>query len=439
MKRIERIMILFILSIFLGAGLLFANGKQESASAAVPQVQIVHWSHWVTNNKWYEPYWADLAQQFNALHPDVNFSIQVVAIPYEGYTAKYSSAFEAGKGPGMFNGMAHQWAGNFHVADPMPKDIADKLDKIIIPASKAYGVFDGQRYGIPVEGGNFMMMYINVDRFKEAGLDPNNPPKTYDELLADAKKLTVYDKNGNILKPGYGIRYKGEPLGIADKLAPFSNAWGAEWYSWEKKTADGYLNSPQSVAALQFYADLVQKYKVSSLTQDNPAAVFGQGLAGIIFRESWYAAWLSQNAPDIHYKVYPLPREKMESGFGNNFPWSIMVNKNLKPTDKKWLWEFFRWYVNSPAVRKAHYVKSEMLPPFNDILDDPVFTSMPVFDAWKVMANGRAAPTYYNPPAQEILNVIGAATLSAMYGKKTAQASLDDATKQVDAILARYK
>jgi len=440
MIRAARITILVILSVLLVAGSLFASGQQqEPGQAEVPTVKITHWSHWVTNNKYYEPYWSELAKTFNALHPEVNFSIDVVSIPYEGYEAKYSSAFEAKQGPGMFNGMAHVWAGQFDVAAPMPKDIADKLDSILIGASRPYGVFGDQRYGIPVEGGNFMMMYINVDRFKEAGLDPNNPPKTYDQMLEYAKKLTVYDKNGNIVKPGYGIRYKGHPFGIADKVAPFFNAWGAEWYNWDEKTADGYLNSPASVAALQFYAGMVQDSKVASVELDNPAAVFGQGLAGIIFRESWYSAWLSQNAPNIDFKVYPLPKEKMESGFGNNFPWSIMVNKDLNPTDKKWLWEFVRWYVNNADVRKEHYVKSEMLPPFSDILDDPLFKSMPEFQAWKTMSEGRAAPTYYNPPAQEILVVIGEATLSAMYGKQGAKAALDDATKKVDAILARYK
>lgn len=428
--------IVFVL--LLVSGLLFAGGKGEQESA-VPTVEVVHWSHWVTNNEVYEPFWSEAAERFNEQNPAVNFSLEVVSVPYEGYEAKYSSAFEAEQGPDIYNGMTHVWSGQFDAADPMPADIAEKLDEILVDASKPYGVFAEQRYGLPVEGGNFMMLYINVDRFEEAGLDPNDPPETYSELLEYAKALTNYDANGNVTEPGYGIRYKGHPFGIADKVAPFFNAWGARWYDWEEKTASGYLNSDASKEALQFYGDLVQEHQVASLELDNPAAVFGQGLAGMIFRESWYAAWLSQNAPNINFKVYPLPRQEMESGFGNNFPWAINVNSALDQETKEWVWEFFRWYVNNPEIRSEHYVKSEMLPPYTDILDDPYFSQKPEFEAWRTMAQGRAAPTYYNPPAHEILQVIGEATLSVMYGDESADRALDAAAGQVNEILARYK
>ena len=426
------------LVLLLASAFVFAGGQGEE-DGDVPTIELVHWSHWVTNNAVYEPFWAEAAQRFNEEHPEVNFSLEVVSVPYEGYEAKYSSAFEAQQGPDIYNGMTHVWSGQFDAADPMPADIAEKLDEILVDASKPYGVFNGQRYGLPVEGGNFMMLYINVDRFEEAGLDPDDPPERYTEMLEYAEALTRYDSNGNITHPGFGIRYKGHPFGIADKVAPFFNAWGAEWYSWEEKTASGYLNSDASKEALQFYGDMVQEHEVASLEMDNPAAVFGQGLAGMIMRESWYAAWLSQNAPNINFKVYPLPRQEMESGFGNNFPWAINVNKALDQETKDWVWEFVRWYVNNPEIRREHYVKSEMLPPYTDIVDDPYFAEKPEFEAWEEMAQGRAAPTYYNPPAHEILQVIGEATLSVMYGDETADSALDDAAVQVNEILSRYE
>ena len=49
------------------------------------------------------------------------------------------------------------------------------------------------------------------------------------------------------------------------------------------------------------------------------------------------------------------------------------------------------------------------------------------------------APTYYIPPAHEVLTIIGQATLDAMYGKGTPKAVLDKAAKDIDAILAKYK
>ncbi len=55
---------------------------------------------------------------------------------------------------------------------------------------------EGVRYGIPIEHGNFQQMYINVDMFKKAGLNPDKPPKTFDEWLAAMKKLTILDAKG---------------------------------------------------------------------------------------------------------------------------------------------------------------------------------------------------------------------------------------------------
>lgn len=429
--------VLLIVAFLLTAGFGFAGGGQERTAAA-PTVAIDFWTHWCSNNAVMEPYWVELAKQFNQLRPEVNFSIVINCVPYEGYEAKYYSAFEARKGPGLFDEMTHVAAGQYNVSDPMPKDIADKAEQVLIGSAKPFGLFNGVRYGLPVEGGNFMMMYINTDLYKQAGLDPDKPPKTYSEMLEHAKKITKYDNAGKITQAGFAIRFKGHPFGIADKSAPFYHAWGARWLNWDEKKASGYLNSPEAAAALEYYAGLVQKAKVATVELDTPENLFAQGLAGIFFRESWYEAWLAQNAPNINYKVFPLPSEKMESGYSNNFPWAYNVSNQLPDVDKKWLWEFLRWYVNTPQVRKEHYVKAVMLPSYNDI-SDPLFTNMKVHDAWKAMAAGRAAPTYYIPPAQEVLTIIGQATLDAMYAKASPKAALDKAAKDIDAILAKYK
>ena len=427
---------LVLLLLVLATGLAFAGGEKETAK--VDKVAIDFWTHWCSNNPVMEPHWVEMAKKFNEARPEVDFSIVLNCVPYEGYEAKYYSAFEAKRGPGFFTEMTHVAQGQYNVCDPMPKDIADKADQVLIGSAKPFGMYKGVRYGLPMEGGNFMMMFINVDMFKQAGLDPDKPPKTYDEMLAAAKKLTKYDAAGKITQAGFAIRFKGHPFGIADKSAPFYHAWGAEWMNWDQRKASGYLNSPEAIGALDYYAGMVQKAKVATVELDTPENLFAQGLAGIFFRESWYEAWVQKNAPNIKFKVYPLPSQKLESGFSNNFPWAYNVSNQLKETDKKWLWEFLRWYVNTPEVRKEHYVKAVMLPAYKDI-DDPTFTNMVVYDAWKTMAAGRAAPTYYVPPAQETLTIIGQATLDAMYGKMTSKDALDKAAKDIDAILAKYK
>ena len=67
----------------------------------------------------------------------------------------------------------------------------------------------------------------------------------------------------------------------------------------------------------------------------------------------------------------------------------------------------------------------KFLPVYKDIIDDPTFKSMKVYDAWKTTLQGRQAPTYYIPPAHEILSIIGQATLDTMYGKVEPKTVLD--------------
>ena len=71
----------------------------------------------------------------------------------------------------------------------------DKED--IFDASIDIGKYQGISYGI----GGFpvpeVVMY-RKDYFKEAGLDPNSPPETWEELYDYAKKLVVMDESGNV-------------------------------------------------------------------------------------------------------------------------------------------------------------------------------------------------------------------------------------------------
>ena len=56
---------------------------------------------------------------------------------------------------------------------------------------------DGKPYGLPMYVSPYVL-YYNKDLFKEAGLDPDTPPTTYDEMMEYAEKLSqLKDSNGN--------------------------------------------------------------------------------------------------------------------------------------------------------------------------------------------------------------------------------------------------
>ena len=130
------------------------------------QKKLVLWTHWDQNpefNKWYETKGKEFAKK-------TGYEVEVVTVPYQGYEAKYLAAFIGKAGaPDFFNGMTHQWCGQYDFCDPMPADLAKLWDESIPRYMVPIGRWKGARYGTPLEHGNFQQMYLNVDLLKKAG------------------------------------------------------------------------------------------------------------------------------------------------------------------------------------------------------------------------------------------------------------------------------
>lgn len=73
------------------------------------------------------------------------------------------------------------------------------------PALMANGTIEGQTWGVPFQRST-IVAYYNKDMFREAGLDPENPPKTWDELVEAGKALTNDDHYG-LMIPSTGYPY----------------------------------------------------------------------------------------------------------------------------------------------------------------------------------------------------------------------------------------
>ena len=179
--------------------------------------------------------------------------------------------------------------------------------------------------------------------------------------------------------------------------------------------------------------------KVSSVELGVPMDIFAQGVGAIMFRECFAAAWIKKNNPDLKYRVYPLPKQKVVSGYAGNFPWSLQVNKDAPEQNRRWAWEVMRYFVDHKELRKELAVRANIIPPFSDLLNEPEFTVHPAYQAFMTMAKGRPATNYHIPPAQEVLQVFGQAVLDVMFAKDAAKPALDKAAVSIDQILVRYK
>jgi sn-glycerol 3-phosphate transport system substrate-binding protein len=128
--------------------------------------------------------------------------------------------------------------------------------KAFYPAFMANSQTGGKTWGIPFQRST-IVLYWNKELFKEAGLDPNRPPATWQEMLDDAQKLTKRDPSGNVTQYGVQIPSSGFPYWLFQGLTTPN---GVELMN--SAGTETYFDKPAVIEALAFWVDLGRKHKV---------------------------------------------------------------------------------------------------------------------------------------------------------------------------------
>ncbi len=133
------------------------------------------------------------------------------------------------------------------------KASALELDKFV-PVALETCKWRGKYYGMPMTSAGLGILFWDKQLFEEAGLDPETPPATMDDLIAMGDKLTQKDSSGNITHLGFHFNY-----GSAQWPAFFKCQW---WDPTEEKltpTSEGF------VAAYQWVADWYKHYGIDAV------------------------------------------------------------------------------------------------------------------------------------------------------------------------------
>ena len=144
----------------------------------------------------------NVASQFIEENPEFSIEVQSLAGSYQ---EKLYSALAAGTGPNMIK-MAT--LARMHLM--REEDLLLEFPEDIFPPSwfeEAYPLFDTKtngRYVLPTGTTCTLLMY-NKEMFAEAGLDPESPPRTWDDFVAAAKATTTRDSNGTITQAGITV------------------------------------------------------------------------------------------------------------------------------------------------------------------------------------------------------------------------------------------
>lgn len=139
----------------------------------------------------------------------------------------------------------------------VPFDDSDQAwIKSFYPAFMENSQAEGKTWGIPFQRST-IVQYWNKELFKEAGLNPDVPPKTWADQIEIATKLTKRDASGNTSQWGMQIPSSGFPYWLFQALTTQNDV--------RLMNADGnrtFFDDPKVVEALQYWMDLSMKHKV---------------------------------------------------------------------------------------------------------------------------------------------------------------------------------
>ena len=168
----------------------------------------------------------------------------------------------------------------------------------LLPSFVKSGTYENKMYGMP-DLSSARALFYNKTLYKKAEIA--NPPTTWDEFEADAKKIAAL---------GNGVAGYAEPLGPEEAQAEFS-IWmvnnGGDWKTSGKWT----INSPKNVETLTFLKKLADE----KATQNNPGktnrtdgafSLFSSGKAGMVVGFSPLSATLDKEKK-VDYGIAPMP------------------------------------------------------------------------------------------------------------------------------------
>jgi multiple sugar transport system substrate-binding protein len=245
-----------------GAGLAGAAG----VTALRPRISVaapVTLSIW-TGFPEIEQFYKKAGEEYAKKNP--GFKLETLSSELRGMEQKIAAAIPTDTGPDLFD-VSRNIAltlidANLLPPDP-PKVMSLLKSNAFHPVTIEYITWKGQVYGVPFLEGSKPALFYNTKMFKEAGLDPNKPPATFDELMTYAQKLTKRDAAGNPTRAGITLRLVGQGSGVAEKFWYVLYAMGGDPLIQTKsgKWHNNYDNDAGR-AAMKFYIDAVHKHKV---------------------------------------------------------------------------------------------------------------------------------------------------------------------------------
>jgi len=389
---------------------LGCGGQEESATLTI----------WETYNDEEHPVFKEIVARFEGAHPGV--TIDVVRLPFAGAEPKIQTALTTRTEPDIARVDVSFLAKLAHKNALLPLDdrVPDGFLSDLLPVALASCRYRGSLYGLPDQT-NGLCLFYNKELFRKAGLDPEVPPATWDELIEHGKKLT--NRKENV----YGI-------GLSNSLwwtLPFFYTYGATFLSGNGERC--LLNQPEGVRAFQLKVDLYRKHGIEGGAWRAGGIVhdlgFQSGRYAMILNGPWAVESLKRTGIDFGVGLIPEGPDGTHTNVGGN---DLVVFKSTTSPD---LASEFLMFVASEEIQRMWCSRLGQIPvntKANDIVESEEHPYLAVFVEQMRTAIPRPQTPYY----PEIENLMNPEMQAALDNTKSVKDALDAAVSEIDALLA---
>ncbi len=393
----------------------------------------VRWLQWKTTEVG-EKLMNELKAAFEKDNPDITLTL--VDSPFTGFHDKAITLFQAQKLADVLM-VQVDWMAEYAelgMLEPLDAQIAREPKEFmgnIFPAF--HKKWRGKQYYLPLHSG-CVALYWNTEVFKSAGIA--GPPKTWDEYLAVAKKLTNPEKETFATTATLQIE---PPTNLTYDIYPLIYQAGGDVI--DERTNRAVFNNPAGVKAVQWYVDLVNVHKVAAPGvfgngEKEKRGNFATGNTAMMFEGPWGIAMQRQLNRDLQYDIATLPR-------GVTTGTVVRGSLNTVTTqaqDKEAAWRFVRWA--SGAVGNELWARGTGdFPARKDVAERPFFKENKLVQAFvqQMLLPNAKSPNLGMPNAVQLNKVLTAEIQNAVQGKKSVRQALDDAAAEWNKVLAKYQ
>lgn len=426
-KRSFWVIMVLILSMVLSA---CSSGAGESSGGSNDKVKLT-FSVWGDVNSGADE--VKLAEQFNAAHPDIEVKFE--PIPSEGYGTKLTTSLAAGQAPDVFlvgEGDYYKYVDKGVIEpldDYLAKDTSFKLDEFQPDLIDNMNI-EGKQYYLPKDF-NPLALWYNKRLFDEAGIPYPTDEWTWDELIAVAQKLTKTEGN-KTTQFGFNAGKWEYPI--------YTYLWdhGADIANEDGTVAEGYMNSDNTVAAMEKYVALsqgtnrVSPTPMDSETLGGDSSMFMTDKLAMMITGRWIKSDLDKSEVQYGSAMIPKNADGTRSSIIASAGWAI----NAASKHKQEAYELVKWLSGTDA-QKLRSANGRVLPATikeleevkaNEVADKPVI---------EMMNFARKPVTLRSPNGPIFVEEFTKALEKMLLGEQDVKTALDEAAKNVDSKLKK--